>query len=260
MLHTVIHGDDTAQPPILIAHGLFGSARNWGVIAKRLSDTRRVLAVDMRNHGDSPWTDHHAYPDLAGDLAEVIGAHGGQADVIGHSMGGKAAMALALGQPDAVRKLVVADIAPVAYGHTQQHLIDAMRAVDLSAISTRRDADAQLASHVPEPGVRAFLLQSLDVAGRRWRLNLETLSRDMALILGWPEVEASFDGPTLFLTGAASDYVQREDRARIKGLFPKARFAKLPGAGHWLHADKPREFEAALRAMFTSDAAPSSVG
>jgi esterase len=96
MLNTLIHGEDTSQPPLLIAHGLFGSARNWGVLAKRLSDTRRVLAVDMRNHGGSPWEDSHTYPDLAADLAEVIAAHGGVADVVGHSMGGKAAMALAL--------------------------------------------------------------------------------------------------------------------------------------------------------------------
>jgi esterase len=99
MLNTLIHGEDTSQPPLLIAHGLFGSARNWGVLAKRLSDTRRVLAVDMRNHGESPWEDSHTYPDLAADLAEVIAAHGGVADVVGHSMGGKAAMALALGHP-----------------------------------------------------------------------------------------------------------------------------------------------------------------
>jgi esterase len=132
MLNTLIHGEDTSQPPLLIAHGLFGSARNWGVLAKRLSDTRRVLAVDMRNHGASPWEDSHTYPDLAADLAEVIAAHGGVADVVGHSMGGKAAMALALGHPRTVRRLVVADIAPVAYGHTQQPMIDAMRAVDLA--------------------------------------------------------------------------------------------------------------------------------
>jgi len=254
MLNTVSEGEDTARPPILIAHGLFGSARNWGVIAKRLSQTRRVLSVDMRNHGESPWSDSHAYADLAGDLAEVIAVRGGQADVVGHSMGGKAAMALALLHPEVVRRLVVADIAPVAYGHTQQHLVDAMRALDLSSVETRRDADAQLAEQVEEEGVRAFLLQSLDVKGRRWRLNLDTLERFMPQILGWPDLTGSFDGPTLFLSGAESDYVTPDHRHAIKALFPQARFAKIPGAGHWLHADKPREFEAAIRAFFDAEA------
>jgi pimeloyl-ACP methyl ester carboxylesterase len=250
MLRTVTLGEDTAHPPILIAHGLFGSARNWGVIAKRLSETRRVVTVDMRNHGESPWTDSHGYPDLAADLAEVIAAIGGQADVLGHSMGGKAAMVLALQHPESVRRLIVADIAPVAYRHTQQHLVDAMRAVDLSAVTTRGDADRQLAAHVEAEGVRAFLLQSLDVKGRRWRLNLDTLERDMALILGWPDVAGQFDGPALFLTGALSDYVRPEHRPAIKALFPQAKFAKIPGAGHWLHADRPRAFEAAIAAFF----------
>ena len=250
MLRTVTQGEDTAHPPILIAHGLFGSARNWGVIAKRLSETRRVVTVDMRNHGESPWTDSHGYPDLAHDLAEVIAAIGGPADVLGHSMGGKAAMVLALTHPDSVRRLIVADIAPVAYGHTQAHLVDAMRAVDLSAVTTRGDADRQLAAHVEAEGVRAFLLQSLDVKGRRWRLNLDTLERDMPLILGWPGVAGQFDGPALFLTGALSDYVRPEHRPAIKALFPQAKFAKIPGAGHWLHADRPRAFEAAIAAFF----------
>lgn len=250
MLRILTEGDDTARPPILIAHGLFGSARNWGVIAKRLSDCRKVISVDMRNHGDSRWADSHTYPDLARDLAEVIAAHGGQADVLGHSMGGKAAMALALIHPASLRRLIVADIAPVAYGHTQQHLIDAMRAIDLSQVETRGDADRQLAGQVAEAGVRAFLLQSLDVKARRWRLNLDTLERFMPDILGWPEISGQFDGPTLFLSGALSDYVAPDHRADIKALFPQAKFAKIPGAGHWLHADRPREFEAAIRAFF----------
>ena len=250
MLRILTEGGDTARPPILIAHGLFGSARNWGVIAKRLSDSRRVITVDMRNHGESPWTESHSYPDLAADLAEVIAQHGGQADVVGHSMGGKAAMALGLLQSARVRRLIVADIAPVAYGHTQQHLIDAMRAIDLSAVQTRGDADRQLAAHVEAAGVRAFLLQSLDVKAKKWRLNLDVLERFMPRILGWPNLSGTFEGPTLFLSGADSDYVRPEHRPAIKALFPNAKFAKIPGAGHWLHADRPREFEAAIRAFF----------
>ncbi|NNF23696.1 MAG: alpha/beta fold hydrolase [Rhodobacteraceae bacterium] len=245
MLNSVIHGEDTAAPPLMIAHGLYGSARNWGVIAKRLADSRRVVSVDMRNHGESPMTDTHSYADMAADLGEVIGE--GPWDIVGHSMGGKAAMVLALTQPDKLRKLVVADIAPVGYGHTQVQYIEAMRAVDLAQVETRGDADRQLAPHVPEDGSRAFLLQSLDVKGRRWRLNLDVLEREMPGIIGFPEVDGQFDGPALFLSGGDSDYVRPEHRDRIRALFPRARFAKIPGAGHWLHAEKPREFEAAIR-------------
>ncbi|MBK5932674.1 pimeloyl-ACP methyl ester carboxylesterase [Rhodovulum imhoffii] len=250
MLNTVSLG--SGGTPLLIAHGLFGSARNWGVIARRLSDTRRVLAVDMRNHGESFRAPAHRYPDLAADLAEVIEKQGGQIDVLGHSMGGKAAMMLALSRPGLVRRLVVADIAPVAYGHSQSHLIRAMRGLDIAPMTRRSEADGALAQEVETPSVRAFLLQSLDLKVRppRWRLNLDVLEAEMAHITGWPEgVAGAFTGPALFLSGDLSDYVEPRHRPRIKALFPAARFARIPGAGHWLHAEKPREFEAAVRAF-----------
>ncbi len=243
MLTTSEYG--SGGTPLVIAHGLFGSGRNWGVIAKRLSDTRRVITLDMRNHGHSFHDDDNSYHALAGDIAACL-AGLGSCDVLGHSMGGKAAMVTALaGTP--IRRLVVADIAPVAYGHSQQHLIDIMQSLDLGHIETRQDADAALATQIAEPGIRAFLLQSLDVRGKRWRFNLNALSHWMDDIVGWPDVTGQFENPTLFLTGAESEYVTRAHRDTIKSLFPKARFAKLPGAGHWLHADKPREFEAAVR-------------
>lgn len=246
MLNTIRHGLPTDRPPLLIAHGLFGSARNWGVIAKRLSTDRQVVAVDMRNHGDSAWHDTHSYADLAADLAQVIGdtPH----DVLGHSMGGKAAMVLALTDPTRLRRLIVADIAPVAYDHTQAHLIAAMRSVDLSGVTRRSDAAAQL-MQVPDDGTRSFLLQSLDTADKRWTLNLDTLEAEMPKILGFPDLSGTFDGPAFFLSGAESDYVRPEHRATIKALFPQARFARIPDAHHWLHAEKPREFEAAVRAF-----------
>lgn len=247
--HGVFSGGD-GPAPILIVHGLYGSARNWGVIAKRLSSDAPVLAVDMRNHGESPWFDSHSYADMADDLAQVIAAHGGSARVIGHSMGGKAAMMLALRTPDLVARLLVADIAPVSYGHSQQRMIDAMRHIDLSQVTTRGQADAQLAEVLPEDGVRAFLLQSLDVKARTWRLNLDVLSRYMDQIVGWPDPQGAYHGPCLFLSGALSDYVKPEYRAPIRAQFPQAQFAKIPQAGHWLHADRPREFEAAIRAFF----------
>ncbi|MGJ8544358.1 MAG: alpha/beta fold hydrolase [Sulfitobacter sp.] len=238
----------TAQnPALIIVHGLFGSGRNWGVIAKRLSDTRRVITLDMRNHGQSPRAPSQSYPDMARDLAELITHLGGPVDLCGHSMGGKAAMVLATAHPELLRRLIVADIAPVAYSHTQSHQITAMRAVDLGSIERRSDAAAQLAAAGVDPALQSFFTQSLDVQNKQWRLNLDVLEAEMPKIIGFPDVTGAFPGPALFLSGADSTYVQPKDREKIKSLFPAARFAKLPGAGHWLHADKPREFEAALR-------------
>lgn len=249
MLNLVEYGTATDLPTLLIVHGLFGSARNWGAIAKRISDGRRVVAVDMRNHGESFRAESQSYPDMAADLAEVIGWIGAPVDVMGHSMGGKAAMQLALTLGDLVNRLVVADIAPVAYDHSQAHLIDAMRHLDLSGLTQRSEADRRLAVHLHSPAIRAFLLQSLDLKAEPpvWRLNLDVLERDMGLVVGWPGTAGRFDKPALFITGAESDYVKSEDRATIKALFPQAKMAKIPGAAHWLHADRPREFEAALR-------------
>jgi pimeloyl-ACP methyl ester carboxylesterase len=247
MLNKITHGTPTDLPTLLIAHGLYGSARNWGVIARRISDSRRVVAVDMRNHGDSPWSPRHDYPEMADDLAEVIADIGGPVDVVGHSMGGKAAMMLALRHPEALRRLVVADIAPVDYTHSQLPFITAMKSVDLDTVTRRSDAEKQLAAQGIDPALQSFFTQSLGVPGRAWRLNLDVLAEEMPRIMSFPDIDAHWDGPALFLAGAESDYVKQEHRARIRALFPQARFAKLPGAGHWLHAEKPREFEAALR-------------
>lgn len=238
-----------AAPPLVIAHGLYGSGRNWGVIARRLSDRREVVAVDMRNHGDSPRAQSHTYPEMAADLAEVIESLGAPVDLLGHSMGGKAAMQLALTRPELIRRLVVADIAPVAYDHDQTRHVDAMQALDLSAISTRAEADAALAAGVPDPALRAFFLQSLDFRSQppRWKLNLDVLKDQMPHIVGWPGTDGRFEGPALFLTGAESHYVRPEHRETIRALFPRSRFAKIPGAGHWLHAEAPRAFEETVR-------------
>ena len=241
MLNTIRH-DGPAGTPLLIAHGLFGSARNWGVIGKRLSASRPVTLVDMRNHADSPWFDSHGYPDMAGDLAEVLTA---PAHVLGHSMGGKAGMVLALTRPELVASLIVVDIAPVAYSHSQEGPLNAMRGLDPASVESRAEAKEKLGDL--GPGVADFLLQSLDLKEKRWRLNLDVLGREMPKILGFPEIEGRYDGPTLFLSGGASDYVRPEHRERIKALFPKARFVKVPGAGHWLHAEDPRAVEATVK-------------
>lgn len=246
-LASTVYGPDTDRPPLLIVHGLFGSGRNWGAIAKRIALHRQVVTVDLRNHGESPWSSVHDYRAMAEDLGETIARHAGRMDVLGHSMGGKAAMLLALTEPDRVRRLIVADIAPVAYSHSQMHYVDAMRALDLAGISRRSQADAELAEAVPEASVRAFLLQSLAIESGRadWRLNLDALGAEMPKILDFPAIQARFSGPTLFLVGGQSDYVRPAHRARILELFPAAGYEVLPKAGHWLHADAPNAFVAA---------------
>ena len=256
MLATTLHpaAQLITAPPLVIAHGLFGSARNWGVIAKRMADVRDVIAVDMRNHGNSPHTPSHSYPDMADDLAKVIAQLGGPVDLLGHSMGGKAAMQLALTQPADLRRLIVADIAPVAYNHDQSRNVQAMQALDLHPITSRAQADSQLAAHINDPALRAFFLQSLDLKTTppTWKLNLPVLAQHMPLIIGWPDTRGTFDGPALFLTGENSPYVGPQHRPHIQTLFPNARFAQLANAGHWLHAEAPRAFEDALRAFLTA--------
>lgn len=249
MLKMISHEPENspeASIPLVIAHGLFGSGRNWGVIAKRLANHRRVIALDMRNHGASPWHEDHNYHALAADIAEVATNLGQPVDLLGHSMGGKAAMVAALsGAP--IRRLIVADIAPVGYSHSQQPVIDAMQSLPLDHITSRAEADQALSAHIDDPALRSFLLQSLNVSERRWRFNLLALSASMDQIIGFPDISGCFNAPALFLTGALSDYLRPEHRPIIKALFPKARFAKIPQAGHWLHAEKPHEFEAAVR-------------
>lgn len=233
-------------PPLLIAHGLFGSARNFHTLGRRLARNRRVVMVDMRNHGQSPWADRHDYQAMAEDLADAVERlAGGKAAVLGHSMGGKAAMALAGTRPELVAALVVADIAPVPHQHTHLGYVRAMKAVDLDRVSRRSDADPMLAEAIPEAPLRAFILQNLVVEdGRaRWRLNLEALDESMDALLDFPELpEPAYRGPAYFLHGARSPYVSPETHPRIRALFPEAEIEALEGAGHWLHAEKPDAF------------------
>ncbi len=242
-------GEPGTEPPLLVVHGLFGSGRNWGILSKRLAADRQVVTVDMRNHGASFHATDHSYFDMADDLARVIEHIGRPATVLGHSMGGKAAMVLALKKPELVDRLIVADIAPVAYTHSPQDNIAAMRAVDLSSVTRRGEADAQLQALVPEPSQRAFLLQSLSLRDNaaRWSLNLDALDRAMPAIVGFPEIGGRFDGASLFLYGGDSNYVQPRYHEKIRDLFPNALLEELPGAGHWLHAEKPQEFLAAVQ-------------
>jgi len=236
--------------PVMIVHGLYGSGRNWSVIAKRLSAQAHVITVDLRNHGHSAHTDTHSYMDMANDLDALISHIGGTVHIVGHSMGGKATMALALTKPAQIDRMIVADIAPVTYTHSQLPYIHAMKAVDLTQVTRRSEAEAQLAALGVEPALCSFFTQSLDIKEQKWRLNLTTLEAEMDKIMSFPDLGGTFENPVLFLTGAQSDYVLPEHRDQIKAMFPQSRFAKLNGAGHWLHADKPRAFEEAVIAFF----------
>ena len=250
MLNYMTFGDEKS-PPVMIVHGLYGSGRNWGVIAKRLSDQFFVITVDLRNHGDSPWLDTHNYHVMADDLVEVINSLNIKPNIIGHSMGGKAAMVLALKRPNLVKNLIIADIAPVKYEHDQSQFIEAMQKVDLSKVEKRSDATLALSKFVEDKSLQNFFTQSLDIKAKRWKLNLKVLRSEMSEILSFPKIESEFSGHSLFLKGEKSDYIKLEHRKLIKSLFTKARFATFKEAGHWLHAEKPREFESAARLFFS---------
>lgn len=234
--------------PLVILHGLFGSKRNWSSLAGTLAARFRVLAVDLRNHGESPWDSRHDYAALADDVAELIGRHvGGPAAVIGHSMGGKAAMTLALHRPDLVERLVVVDIAPAPSG---EHTLDVLRtlvALPLAGVTRRSEAEAMLAASGIAPGVAAFLAQNLATGPEghlAWMINLDALDRHAEDILGFPEPPpgSRFDGPTCFIAGGRSDYLRPEHLPLIERLFPAAEILTIESAGHWVHAEKPTLF------------------
>jgi pimeloyl-ACP methyl ester carboxylesterase len=232
--------------PVALLHGLLGAGQNFGAVQKALAARcHRVLALDLRNHGSSPHAPTMSYPEMAADVAETLRAQGAwPAAVIGHSMGGKAAMALALTQPEGVARLLVADIAPVTYPTPLfTRYIAAMRAIPLRPGLTRRDADAALAEAVPSAALRGFLLQKLlfNENPPRWRSALDVIAAEMAKIGGWPDLPGRYEGPVLVLAGDASDYIRPEHHVLFTRLFPAARFATIP-AGHWLHAENPAAF------------------
>ena len=251
ILHAVERGEGA---PVVLLHGLYGQAINFGAIQKRLAVGRRVIALDLRNHGQSPRAPVMGYRAMAEDVLETLRQLGAlPAMLVGHSMGGKVAMAAALDAPAAVSRLLVADIAPVTYAdHDASHAlyIAAMQAIPLRPNLTRAEADAALADAVPNPATRGFLLQNLRFgADPQWRLNLPVLAEALPWLTGWPDFEGSYTGPTLFLTGARSDYVRPEDRPAIRALFPAARFVALKEAGHWIHADDPDGFVSVVEAF-----------
>ena len=241
-------------PPLVLLHGLFGAARNLGLLSRALSSSFHVLALDQRNHGESPRGEHMDYAIMAEDVAQTL-EHLGLSEVrlCGHSMGGKTAMMLALSRPGMVKRLAVMDIAPVSYPHDYSGYVEAMRAIALTPSLTRGEADLALSASVKAAPMRAFLLNNLVLGpAPRWRVGLDEISANMANLFRWddPPGVRPYGGPALFLCGADSDYVKQSAEPAIWQRFPQARVERVQGASHWLHADKPEQVVGALRAFF----------
>lgn len=237
---------DTGSPLVLI-HGLFGSAANWRSVARELSTEFQVYVLDLRNHGASKHLPSHTYLDLASDIQEFVLSQGLRDYFLcGHSMGGKAVMVNALMNDllvdDQLRGVIVYDIAPVAYEHSHSNNLAALQALDLSTLSSRSDADKQLQAAIPDNATRLFLLQSLAKGddGFYWKLNLPVLAEYMPDIVGFPNpllTGKTCSKPALFLYGEASGFVQATAKPGILAYFPNAIIEPLAGAGHWVHVD-----------------------
>jgi esterase len=235
---------DADKAPLIILHGFFASARNWRQIAEKLAENVHVYVLDLRNHGASPHSPEMDYPVMATDLALFLDRHRLKtASLLGHSMGGKVAMWFALNQPEAVDKLIVADMAPVSYSHSFDRLIQALQALPLREISNRKQAEQLLASDIPDLNYRQFLLQNLVLKEGVycWRVDLDIFYRTAPNIIAFPDTHhlKPFRGKSLFIAGADSDYVQADE---VRLLFPDAVFSTIPKAGHWLHIQQPAAF------------------
>ncbi len=232
--------------PVIILHGLFGSSDNWRTIAKNLSSLFLVVSVDQRNHGRSPHDPQMSYELMAGDVADLMHAQGWQsAYIIGHSMGGKTAMELALRQPDKVDKLVVVDIGPREHPLRHDHILDALLGIDLNSFGTRHAIGESLATAIPDRDVVRFLLKSVgrDATGRfRWLIGLKEIAANYSAIAAGIAKGRSFQKPCLLVRGELSDYLRPEDEDAFRELFPMAEVRQISGAGHWVHAESPAEF------------------
>ncbi len=222
-------------------HGLFGSLDNWAPVNAILSKRFRVFAVDQRNHGHSPHADEMDYGLMADDVAEFMNQHGlERAVLLGHSMGGKTAMQLALAHPERVAKLIVVDISPGEYPPRHNAVFRALLPLDLAAFKTRREIEEALAPAIPTQAVRQFLLKSAERVpggGFRWRMGLKEIHHNYPALSAAIRSDRPFPGPALFVRGEHSDYLREQDLSAIRALFPQAEMTMIPGAGHWVQVD-----------------------
>ena len=251
----------TGRPRFAFLHGLFGRGRNWSGIAAALAEQGHASVLfDLPNHGSSDWTDEFSYEQMADAVAAEIGERLGSAArliLVGHSMGGKVAMLLALRRPELVDGLVVIDIAP-AFSESVDgfpKLVAALAAVELDKISTRGDAEAVVAERVADASVRQFLLQNLRAKPRwHWQPNLRLLSASLPAIADWPDPgPVSYSGPVLWLRGERSDYVGDDHLPGMRALFPAVELRTVAGAGHWVQADNPEAVIVALAEFAGAD-------
>ena len=260
-LHSTLIGDADAPRRAVFLHGLFGRGKNFTTVAQGLLPETQSLLLDLPNHGQSGWTAGFSYAEQADLVAAYLRSNfaaAGPVDVVGHSMGGKVAMVLALRHPDLVRRLVVIDIAPVVGAEVRgefPHLLGALAGLDLAAIERRTDAGAALRGQIPSDTVRGFLLQNLKRSGEgfAWEPNLELLRAELDVIMDFPAgITSQFVGPVLWLGGGRSDYITDADEPAMRALFPKTRRMTVRGVGHWVHAEAADVVIAALRNFFAS--------
>lgn len=242
--------------PIVLLHGLFGSLENLGVIARQLEGEYQVISIDLPDHGKSPFSEAFSFDQYAENVAETLHSiNASSVNMLGHSLGGKVAMQLALTKPSLVKRLMVADIAPVRYSPRHQNVFNGLQNVDLQQINSRQEADTLMAEHITESGVRQFLLKSLyktEEDSFAWRFNLEMLIRDYDLLSDAIVADTQYRARTLFIKGGNSDYITREHQSAIGSLFPHAEAKIINGTGHWLHAEKPNVF-AGIVSRFLED-------
>ncbi len=256
------------RPNLVFLHGLFGQGRNWTAVAKALEPAATSLLMDLPDHGHSPWTDHFSYRDMADSVAHDFSARLGSAaavTVVGHSMGGKVAMVLALRHPELVKGLIVVDIAPddSSHGYGFGHIVHALRDLELDEVASRDEASEIMAEEVPDPRVRDFLLQNLRrrKGAWAWQMNLDLLGDALPQISGWPdEVAGRYDGPVLWIRGERSEYVREEHFSRMMRFFPRTALLTVPGAGHWVHSDAPDAVVAGIRDFLDAEGLSRSLG
>ena len=232
-------------PNIILIHGLFGSLENLAMVAKGLQTNYRVTSVDVRNHGSSFHENNMDYHELAQDIINLMNSlQITKAHLLGHSMGGKIAMQCAINHPERVNKLIVADIAPIQYPPHHQKIINGLKSIDTTKLTSRKDADLQLAQYVDELAIRQFLLRNLASNSNSFffKCQLNNIADCYSQIMAKNTNDRPFQGETLFVKGGNSNYITQEHSEIIKNIFPNSRAKIIQGAGHWLHAEKSIAF------------------